>query len=457
MDSRSKNLFAIGLTRRNHAKLKALPDAEQMRFLQLLPYQRVKRGHEFLIEEPLAEARERLDRFERQDGPVDGLINYWDFPVSVLTAILAHERGLPAPRLESLLKCHHKYWARRIQQRVIPEAVPQFQVIDPFAEAPWDQVFIATPFWMKPITAFLGQLGFRVDDAEDFFEALPVIRARIGEFGGAMAEVVRRLEVPEDVAEVTGHHMIAEGLIGGRQCTVEGFAYEGEIHCYGIVDSYVYPHAPVFQRLEYPSRLPEEIQRRIIFESEKIMTEVGLERGPFNIEYYWDEESDHLWLLEINPRISQSHGDNFEKVDGVSNHKVIVDLALGRRPHMPHREGKYACAAKFMLRHFRDAVVRHVPTEDEIAGIQRRFPDTVIDITVREGNRLSWLQHQDMYSYLLAEVFLGAASHDELMEKYGRIEEALPFDLEDRGSIDEARQRMAEPGARDRAYDHLHV
>ncbi|MDZ7748970.1 MAG: hypothetical protein U5K43_09085 [Halofilum sp. (in: g-proteobacteria)] len=108
------------------------------------------------------------------------------------------------------------------------------------------------------------------------------------------------------------------------------------------------------------------------------MSHVGYDNSAFNIEYFWDEQLDKVWLLEINTRISQSHSDIFEKVDGVSNQQVTVDLALGRKPDMPSGEGQYPLAAKFFHRVFHgDARVARVPTREEIDGGRERIPGTL--------------------------------------------------------------------------------
>jgi hypothetical protein len=47
----------------------------------------------------LSEAQEQLDCF---DGSIDAIINFWDFPASVLHPILCQKYGLPGPSLESV-------------------------------------------------------------------------------------------------------------------------------------------------------------------------------------------------------------------------------------------------------------------------------------------------------------------------------------------------------------------
>src|SRR5690606_10568430 len=161
-----------------------------------------------------------------------------------------------------------------------------------------------------------------------------------------------QLELPAEIAEVGATACLAEEAVGGRQVTVEGYSDGGGVHVYGIVDSLTYPQSSSFLRYQYPSQLPEGVRRRQVESSTKVIEQVGLESSTFNIEYFWDADTDRINLLEVNPRHSQSHAIMFEQVDGASNHEVQLRLALGRAPDMPTGKGDYAIAAKCFLREF---------------------------------------------------------------------------------------------------------
>ncbi|MFP4003091.1 MAG: acetyl-CoA carboxylase biotin carboxylase subunit family protein [Alphaproteobacteria bacterium] len=426
-----RNLFAIGIDPRNRAMLDAVPGAgEEFVVHELLPYDAIKEGRRpgaYNVVRPLELARRRLDGFE---GSIDGFLHFWDFPVGALTAVLAAEYGCPGPDLASVLKCEHKYWSRLLQREAAPEAVPAFQAVDPFDPGAWDRMELTPPFWIKPVKAFLGQLGFLIHDLGDFQRAMRLTRERIRDFGEPFNRLMERIERPEEIARVDGNWCIAEEIIGGHQCTVEGYEWGGEIHTHGIVDSFPYAYMPVFFSLEYPSSLPEDVRERAADISRRVMRAHGYEHSAFNIEYYWRERTDEIKLLEINPRISQSHGPQFWMVDGAPNHKVVVDLALGRQPEMPHRRGLYGHAGKFMIRRFNDARVRRAPKAEEIAALRQRFPGAFIEVEVHEGERLSEIHHQDQYSFLLAELFLGGRDSAHCHDVFYRCADALHIELD---------------------------
>ena len=163
--------------------------------------------------------------------------------------------------------------------------------------------------------------------------------------------------------------------------------------------------------------------------TERFVKHIGYDNAPFNVEFFYNEEQQKAWLLEINPRISQSHGDLFEKVDGMPNHKIMVDLALGQKPEFPYRQGNYQYAAKFLERRFEDALVVKVPSQADIEAVQEQIPDTLVDVFIKPGMRLSELANQDSYSYEVADILLGANSQEELLQKHQQCFEQLPFEF----------------------------
>jgi len=426
--ARPRNIFVVGLDDFHLAQLRQLPGAAQYAFHPLFTREELKCGDRFPVRELLEEGPRGLRDFA---GRVDALVGYWDFPVSTVLPLLREPFGLPGPSLEAVLKCEHKYWSRVEQSRVVPAHLPQFCAVDPFADDPLDTVTLAFPFWLKPVRSVLSYLGFLIEDADAFHRAIAATQAGIRRFGDPFNEILALAEVPQEIASVDGNYCIAESLISaGRQCTLEGYACQGEVRIYGAVDSLREGSAgSSFSRYEYPSTLPASVLDRMAEIATRVIRQVGYDDAPFNIEFFWEEDSDRIWLLEINCRISKSHAPLFQMVDGCYHHQVMIDLALGRQPAMPHREGRFGCAAKFMLRRHEDARVVRVPTDGEIAGIEADIPGVVIQVEVREGMRLSQLRYQDSYTYEVAVVFVGAADHDELEHRYQQVLARLPLEF----------------------------
>ncbi|MEQ8772279.1 MAG: hypothetical protein RIC51_05495, partial [Erythrobacter sp.] len=221
-----------------------------------------------------------------------------------------------------------------------------------------------------------------------------------------------------------------KSVAADQQITLEGYVHDGETTVYGVVDSVREGGVgSSFSRYQYPSDAPPPVIQRMCDATAKLLGHVGYDNAPFNAEFFYDEETDRISLLEVNTRLSKSHAPLFVDVDGMTHHKVGLDLALGLRPQMPRGEGDWPRAAKFMLRFFQDGQIERVPSQTEIHHMQTRYPEALVQVLVGKGQRLSHLAFQDSYSFEIADVFLGGQSNEELLAKYADLMENLPFTI----------------------------
>jgi len=430
----NKNIFVIGLDDFHLDMARKVRHADTYTFHGLLDYDEIITPQTYPFDALLQKAERQLNNFE---GTIDGIIIHWDFPASTLLPIICQRMGLQSASLESVLKCEHKYWARLEQSQVVPELTPRFEAVDPFDDQALDKIELSFPFWLKPVKSFGSHLGFRINNANDFAHAISRIRCDIPRLGDGFNQVLSHADLPGKVADIDGYHCIAEEITEGKQCGLEGYVHNGMLAVHGVIDGVKDAKNHSFTRWEYPSVWPQGVQDRMLDATRRLMEHVGFDNSPFGIEFFWDASKDQLWILEVNTRISQSHSDQFIKVEGVSNHEVAIDVALGREPEFGLKLGKYSCAAKFMLRRYRDVTVTRIPTGDEIAAIEHDFPDSRIVILVKEGQALSSLRDQDSYSYEIANIFLGAQSQQELLARYHEVASRLNFAFSDGAPVED--------------------
>lgn len=424
-----KNVFVPALTETQREEIGTVDVPGGISVHGLLDYESLISAEELDFDDLLDRARAELRAF---DGTVDAIIAHWDFPTSVIVPILAREFDLPAPTLESVLKTEHKYWSRVLQREVVPECVPKFCAFDPFDDDALDRIDIPFPFWIKPIKSHSSQLGFEVPNAEVFASAVDQIRAEIGRIADPFDQALARVDVPGDIRVAGARTCLAEQIVTGTQAAPEGSMFRGDYHVHGVFDMRKDAEERSFTHLDYPARtVPPEVRQQMIDVTERYLRHIGFDNGCFNSEFMWDADTGKLWLIEVNTRISQSHSDLFVKVDGSSNHRAAIDVALGIPPRMPHRQGEFPVAAQCLVPRYEDGIVTKVPTEEEIAALTRRFPGTVVKIDVRVGERLSELPNQDAYRYKLATLYLGAPDADRLEQRYRDAIEALPFEFEE--------------------------
>lgn len=421
-------VFLLGWEPFNAALLETIRDAASYRFLPALTFEEAV-NPPYDIDGALETAERRI----RESGYVpDAIVGYWDFPTSTLLPLLRRRFGLPGPGLEAVLRCEHKYWSRCEQARLLPDMVPKFGVFDPFQRATIQALDLDFPIWVKPVKAHSSHLGFKVHHRKELEAVAARIQDRIEVFAEPFDRVLQEADLPPHIVAVGGRWCIAEAIISrGRQCTLEGYVLDGDVKIYGVVDSIREGlHRSCFGRYQYPSQLPRRVIERMVKATRTVMRGLGFDQSPFNIEFYWDERTDAIRLLEINARISKSHCPLFHLVDGASHQQVMAAVALGRDPVFPHREGRFRIAGKFMIRHYADGVVRRVPSSAEIARVGERFPDMRLNVDVSPSQSLRHLSFQDSYSFELAQLFLGAQTQAELLSKFREVRRMLPFEVE---------------------------
>ena len=421
-----RHLHVVGLDEANLALLHRLPGADGLRFHAALEFEELRGVAHFPFERLLETATARLDA---AGVPIDGVCTFLDFPATELVPLLAAHAGVPGPRLEAVLACGHKYWSRRVQARVAPEAVPRVALFDPFEPTSIAALDLPYPFWCKPLNAFRSHLGFHIAGPDDLELAVAELRAHLPRLARPLQQVLAHADLPDEIARLPEHAVLAEGLLTGRLCTVEGYVVDGRPHAYAVVDSVREEGSSSFSRYQYPSALPHEMQAAACALAERVVAATGLDDSTFNVEVFVDTERGHLGVLEINSRLSQSHAPLFERVDGVSHLKLMVDLALGEAPSLPRRQGADAVAAKCFVRAHRDGVVTAVPGPAALTELERRVPGAVAHVLVEPGTRLSLLEDQDAYSYELAEVYLGATDQPQLLERWEEVQRLLRFEL----------------------------
>ncbi len=422
-----KNIFVVGLDDFNLRMIRAVKNGENYNIHRLLDIQLLIDSGKYRLHEMLELADSQLRKF---DGPIDAIVGYTDFPVSTIVTVLCGRFNVPGPSLESVLKCEHKYWSRLEQKKAIPECIPGFIVFNPFDTNPLEQIPFDYPFWIKPVKSTGSQLGFRIKNKKDFNEAIRVLRANIGLFK-PFDQLLDMVQLPPEVAKVNSSYCLAEQIISGRQCTLEGYVFNGQVGSFGIVDSIREPNRTSFARYQYPSLLPKSVRDQMSQITEKIISHIGFDNSAFNIEFFWNKRDDKVWLLEINTRISQSHSDLFMKVDGVSNHQIMLDVALGKNPWFPERQGKFKVAGKFFLREYQDKLITGIPAKEDVEALNEIAPGVLVDILGKAGMKLSDIPEQDSYSYASAFIFLGAMSQKELLEKFSRCRQLLKFQYQD--------------------------
>jgi len=380
--------------------------------------------HTFIKEEAsiqrsiLTDIDEFVDRYQNKE--IGAVFSSCDHGVAI-AAILSFKLGLPCANPKQLLLTHHKYYQRIQLAQAVPEAVPQFMILDPLSPDLKGRQF---PFFMKPVKSVLSSHAYKINSKEDFLKALEAPHPPVT----FLREFFKLVQVAAGDVEYDCCKTLCEDLISGQQFTVDGFVFGSDVTVVGIVDSVMFPGTMSFASFEYPSKLPLSVQERVKDISIKAIKGLGLTNITFNIEYFYNAETGDLKIIEVNPRFSGQFGDIFEKVDGTNTYDLAVGITCQSVPTFVPRQGKYAVAASFVMRVFKNHVVKSVPSEQDIQKVQQLFPDAKVFVLVEKDTKLSdYIQDSGSFRYCL--IHLGANSFSELYHAYDICKGLLPFTL----------------------------
>jgi hypothetical protein len=425
--SRVRTVLTVGMTDDDAHWLARIDRPERFRFVPIGDFAQADNPE---LCRPRAFIAAAVDEARRLKEPPCGVAAFDDYPASLLAAAIAEELKLPGPSLAAVVACNNKGWSRALQVAAVPQAVPRFQVLDPHRSYAPGDLELAFPFWLKPVKASMSYLGFRIGSFTEFERALALSRKGLPVYTAAFQELMEMSSpsLPRGTLRGRADWLIAEELLGGRQCTLDGVMHRGKLTVIGIVDSVRLRNRVSFTRFDCPSRLSRSVQARMGEIAHRVLGRIGFDNGLFNIEFFIDDRGKRPMIIEINPRFSPQFSDLFEKVDGTLSHQYVVEMATGERPALTHRLGRHRIAASCVLRVDGDRFVERAPDARDIARLKVAIPDAHVQVTTDAGKRLSE-SVQDSYTYRYGLIHLGARDRRDLRAKLAKAKRLLPFRL----------------------------
>jgi hypothetical protein len=374
--------------------------------------------------------QETLRDVRLRRGDFQAVVGIDDFPACMMAALVAERFGFPAPSFESLFLCQHKYYSRLRQREAAPEATPRFHVLKISRDPAPADLPLPFPVFIKPVKSYLSILARRIDTFPDLVCAAAEARVRLAPLATMFEGLMGASALDGDFREIPGSALLVEELLSGHQVTLDGYAYQGRVVPLGVVDSIFFPDSLSFQRFEYPSRLPPRVQERMARIAERCIRHIGLDGTFFDIEFFYREADDSIWIIEINGRMSSQFAPLYRMIDGIDLYAMQLDMALGRDPGArevwgPERD-KGMASASFVLRTFANATVRQVPGEQDLRRLQERFPEAFVEVLVKAGEKLSdELQDDESFRYCLVD--LCARDWKALLSRFEEAKTLLPF------------------------------
>ena len=296
---------------------------------------------------------------------------------ALCAALVAEKMGWPGTSVEAVLACQHKLYTREVLDRVAPEA----NVLYSRLEADFDAGIpdgLEYPTFAKPVKAAFSVLARVVESRQELFDHT--------RFSSTESWILRHLVEPFDKvvrrrlpAAGTAHSLMLEEILRGRQYCLDGYCFDGKVHCLGVVDAIMYPGTDAFMRWDYPSQLPGPMLELASNIATRFMREIGFTHGFFNMEFVIDEHTGELKIIEFNPRMASQFSDLYARVDGRNLHEMVLALGQGIDPAtLPSTEPTAACASSFVYRSFDPDASVPMPNASALSRFSSAFPDGLL-------------------------------------------------------------------------------
>ncbi|MCC6980779.1 MAG: ATP-grasp domain-containing protein [Candidatus Melainabacteria bacterium] len=357
------------------------------------------------------------------DDSLAGITSGVGYPGMSATAVLTERLGLPGPKPAPILLCEHKYYSRVEQAKIVPSAAPKFHLIDPKDLSSIDKIS-TYPGFLKPVKSCMSKNAFQIKDKSE-------LRKHAEEALLPELFILPFNDLVHNFTdwELNANYLLYEELLEGKQVSLEGFVYKGEVTIMGIIDAIMFPNTFSFKRFQYPSRLPQDVLWRMEQIAAAFIRGIGYNNAMFNMELIYNPNSDTVHIIEVNPKIASQFPDLFEKVDGSNTYEVMMRIALGMDPGFIRRQGKFKIAASCVLRTFDDKLVKKIPDQENIKDVEMKFPGSMVQVIATQGKKLSE-QLQDAHSFRYGLINMGADSEDELVRDFEKAADMLNYQLE---------------------------
>ena len=340
--------------------------------------------------------------------PIRAVVGVDDL-TAVAAAAIAGRLGLVSNARAAVATARDKYQMREcLAAAGVP--IPRYRRIalkdDPFLAARG----VAFPCVLKPLTLSASRGVIRANNVDQFMAAFRRIAA---------------LLAGDDVT-VTGdgaEYLLAEAFVPGVEVALEGLLIGGRLHTLALFDKPDPLDGPFFEETIYvtPSRLPHDIQSRIVDATAAACAALGLAEGPVHAELRVNEAGP--WVLEVAARsIGGLCSRTLRFGTGVTLEELILRHALGRPIASLDRE--HRAAGVMMIPIPRAGRLKSVSGEAAaraVAGIED------VTITAHPGQAVVPLPEGWQYlGFIFARAESPAAAEAALRDAHAR----LSFDID---------------------------
>ena len=255
---------------------------------------------------------------------IDAVIGV-DDQVTLVAASIAAVLSLPHNPVEAAHATRNKHEMRkRLHKAGVSQ--PGFRLFSLDRSTSDIDSSIAFPCVVKPLAFSASRGVIRANNQDEFADAVERIR-----------NILSLPDAPKD--DETRGYVLVEDYVPGWEVAVEGILDDSRLNDLAIFDKPDPLEGPYFPETIYvtPSRLPAQVQKRVVMMTQEATRALGLRHGPIHAELRGHD--DDVWFIEVAAR---SIGGYCSKVlqfeGGMTLEDVIIQHTLGTIDGIPARE-----------------------------------------------------------------------------------------------------------------------
>ncbi|NEQ62389.1 MAG: ATP-grasp domain-containing protein [Moorea sp. SIO4A1] len=261
---------------------------------------------------------------------------YYSFDIAnLVAAVVCQSLNIFGPRLESILQCFHKFYAREIDSYPPGYSVVQ---LDNEKDILIDKDIVNTlrfTVFVKPVCSSYGMFCGKVDQPEQLQQVCKDLARAYQPWWQMYRDLFQAFVdgTKYPLAVTSQVPLLVEDLISGQPLTCDGFVYRGQVHFFGLVDTVEAKDGSV-DCYVFPSQVSQAQQRAIYERVANFIQDSGLDNSFFCAEFWLQEQGSPV-LIEMNARMSATFGFLYQQSLNFNLPKAALTLAQGICPDIP--------------------------------------------------------------------------------------------------------------------------
>ncbi|MFW5922207.1 MAG: ATP-grasp domain-containing protein [Halodesulfurarchaeum sp.] len=314
--TQTRDLLVLLPTDRDRDKLGDPPRNYELHWFEDENFDYPQPGTDF----DMVEYTERASDYVVEEN-IDGVLFSHDV-ANLVGGVLVDRHDLPGPSLESVFLADHKYYSRMNQPNV-----PWFDYID-LETGEWGEYDVQFPAYLKPPFLTMTLLQFRVDNREEYDEAMEIVHRDLSKYTKPFKDFFETYVDTEKYPLAAKETMLVEEpLEDWKQHCVEGWVDpDGDIHIWAISDHNYYEGSELaIDNYSTPSTLPTEEQETLIDIATDAIRQHGFDQSFWNVEIF--NLPDRHVITEVNGRTASVWEPLYQGAFDTSVYEGIIHLA----------------------------------------------------------------------------------------------------------------------------------